>query len=113
MTITEPKCPICGERDQDSRGLTLSFGYKLSELSSKLIKTDEGPYYIYVCKNCRGAFLGILQMWLAGELVDKTTRPDRNIPVRVHGRTVMMNDEEWAAHCRKKGESGRNPHRLR
>ncbi len=113
MTIPEPKCPICGEHDQDSRGLTLSFNYKLSEISDKLYDCGDKSYYIYVCKDCRGVFLSLLQMWLSGELVDKTTRSDRNIPVHVHGRTVMMNDEEWAAHCKKKEESGRTAYRLR
>ena len=105
-------CQICGETDQDSRTLKLRFLYDLTEVSDKFQKDEDGLYSITTCKNCRGNFLGILRLWVDGEFVDETTHPDRNIPVLVDGRTVMMNDREWEVHTTAQGEPDRRPTRL-
>jgi len=49
---------------------------------------------------------------MAGNLVEDTSSVDHNIPVRVNGRTVMMNTQEWNAYVAKRGESGRKPQRF-
>ena len=96
------ECKICGEIDQDGRTLKLRYLYDLSEVSDKfqVEKMEDGSTYysIFTCKNCRGNFLGILRYWAEGNLIEETTDPDKNIPVRVDGRTVMMNKDEWGAH---------------
>lgn len=105
-------CQVCGANDQDARTLKLSCNYELSEISSKFQKEPDGLWSIRTCKDCRGNFLAILQYWVEGNLAESSSHPDRNIPVHVHGRTVMMNTKEWEAHTARRGETGRRPHRL-
>ena len=107
------ECQICDEIDQDCRTLRLRYLYNLSEISDKfqVEKTEDGTVYsLRTCKNCRGNFLGILRYWIEGNLVEgETTDPAKNIPVRVNGRTVMMNKEEWQAHTAAQGKPDRQP----
>jgi len=101
-------CQICGKQDQDARTLSLRYNYKLSEISDKFQTEPDGTYSIRTCKSCRGSFLDVLKQWTEGGFVEAV----RNIPVRVQGRTVMMNDEEWKAHTAERGEPRREPMRL-
>jgi len=105
-------CQVCGADDQDAHTLTLSCLYNLSGISDKFRKEPDGSWSIRTCKDCRGNFLAILQYWVEGNFAEVDSRPDRNILVRVHGRTVMMNTQEWEAHTARRGEAGRRPHRL-
>jgi hypothetical protein len=106
-------CHICGKHDNDCRTLRLRYSYNLSEISDKfqVEKTENDTLYsIRTCKDCRGSFLGILRYWVDGKLVEEeTTDPAKNIPVRVHGRTVMLNQVEWQAHTTARARSGGNP----
>jgi hypothetical protein len=110
-------CQICGKEDNDCRTLRLRYLYNLSEISDKfqLEKTEDDTLYsLRTCKDCRGSFLGLLRYWVEGNLVEaETTDPAKNIPVRVNGRTVMMNKEEWQAHNAVRGQPGRQPVRLK
>ena len=118
-------CQICNQEGQGLRRLYLQYLYDLSEISDKLKKEEVTVRFadghevknvfwtICTCKECRGDFLEILRHWTSGEFVTQTKDdPERNIPVRVDGRVVMMNTEEWQAHTSSLGEPERVPHRL-
>lgn len=53
-------------------------------------------YTLRVCKGCRADWMGAIKGWYES-VPDHflTDDPDKNIPVRVGGRTVMMNREEF------------------
>ena len=118
-------CQICNQEGEDRRTLRLQYFYDLSEMSDKFEKEEvtirfaDGHevknvfWSIRTCKDCRGNFLGTLRRWTSGEFVTATEdNPERNIPVRVDGRVVMMTTEEWQAHTARLGEPERVPHRL-
>lgn len=120
-------CQICNQEGEDLRTLRLQYLYDLSEISDKLTREEatirfDGGYeanakYVFwtiqTCKDCRGDFLGVLRRWISGELVSQTQdNPDRNIPVRVDGRVVMMTTDEYQAHISRRGDPDRVPYRL-
>jgi hypothetical protein len=99
-------CAICGEEEEDWRMLHLSYFYALQEVSPKLqpengsLHTSSAMHEIRTCKACRGEFFGVLRRWCDGAFIDPVSRgdtddPERNIPVRVDGRTVMMTMPEY------------------
>lgn len=99
-------CAVCGALDNDLRLLKMRHGYDLREVSSKFeTEQDAGGSWFYsmsTCKECRGNLLGILAYWAEGNLVQTETHPEKNIPVRVHGREVMMNKEEYEKYLKDK-----------
>ena len=118
-------CQICNQEGEDRRTLRLEYFYDLSEISDKLKKAEvtirfadghevkDVLWTIRTCKDCRGDFLGILRRWTNGEFITQTRgRSERNIPVRVDGRVIMMTAEEWQAHTARLGEPDRAPHQL-
>ena len=118
-------CQICGQEGEDRRTLRLRYLYDFSEISDKFTSEEvtinfadgnevrETVWSVRTCKDCRGDFLGILRRWTSGEFVTQTEDdPDRDIPVRVDGRLIMMTTEEWEAHTSERGEAGRVPYRL-
>ncbi|GEM_PF-6950169 len=108
-------CQICNEEGHDRRTLRVQYLYDLSEISGKLTKEDviirfangeeaKSTFWtIETCKNCRGIFLGALRHWTSGCVTQNDSDPDRNIPVRIDGRTVLMTTEEWEAHTAASG----------
>jgi hypothetical protein len=105
------KCQICGEESPDLRTLKIDYFYQLDEVSPKFKRENNSRLFsIKTCKNCRGEFLAMLGHWAKGAFVAKRERSsDHNIPVRVMGRTVMMNRQEWEEYTAQKGEPGRQP----
>jgi hypothetical protein len=119
-------CQICNQEGEDRRTLHLQYFYDMSEISDKLVKEEvtirfaDGHevknvfWTIRTCKDCRGHFLDVVRRWTSGEFVTQTEDdPERNIPVRVDGRVVMMTTEEWQSHTASlDDEHDRVPHRL-
>ena len=100
--MSHEKCQICGVDGPDLRTLKLSYFYQLDEISDKFQLDADGNFQITTCKQCRGDFLHLTGKWTSGELAALREKhqsdPDRTIPVRVQGRTVMMTPEEYSEH---------------
>lgn len=106
------ECPLCHTEDVsgDLRTLRIGCGYDLSEVSDLLQPTEAlvrgvgrplPMWSIRICKSCRGDFIGLLRQFINTQLATATAReveemnPERNIPVRVDGRCIMMTEPEW------------------
>lgn len=106
-------CALCATTEYESGDLrTLRIGcfYDLTEVSDKftpVAATIEGvdrPQNLYsmrICKDCRGDFMGLLRQFIDTQMstvVDREVddlNPERNIPIRVDGRTMMVTEGEW------------------
>jgi len=107
-------CMLCWAYGADKRSLILTCLYDIGEMGPEFIDLGEctGPlkdrgFYLRICKSCRSKFLGYLQRWRdeqvglrdlakdhdGGLLVEDD--PERNIPYRINGATVMLTHEEW------------------
>ena len=94
------KCIRCREVHPDHRTIRISCLYQLDELPIPFrLEEDENAngrytYCITVCKACRATFMDMLVNWW--QVVEK--RHDgvvRDIPVRIHGHTVMLSEKEY------------------
>lgn len=106
--MNEDTCKLCLAEGPDMRTLKMRYFYSLEEMVPEFNKDDEF-YSLRTCKTCRGELLGLLRQWRDGcvsrrslpkdsdggiELDD----PERNIPMRVNGATVMMTRKEYDAY---------------
>lgn len=106
-------CVLCHvEDDGDLRTLRIGCLYDLREASplfEPVKATIEGvdhPQTLWtmrICKDCRATFIRNLRHFVDTALeqrvsreIDEETDPERNIPVRVDGTTVMMTEGEYA-----------------
>lgn len=104
--LDENLCMCCHAYGEDKRSFSLDCFYAIHEVIPEAIKTDDG-YYLRICKHCRSRLLGMLKEWWEAGIerrsLDKdhdgceAPTPDRNIPIRVNGVTVMITQEEWEA----------------
>ena len=99
-------CVICFAHGNDKRFLRIRCFYAVDEVVSEL-KFNKGFYEGWICKACRGALLGAMKEWRDKRVALRDTPKDhdgnvleedwtRNIPVRVNGAIIMMNEEEFA-----------------
>lgn len=118
-------CMVCGAYGADKRSVIIETGYQMKEITERFIdlhlvegRLNERGFYLRICKMCRGELLGALRSWFEsrrdlseryqlnhdGYIEDEEWRDDaRNIPVRIDGRTVMMNPEEYERYEKKNG----------
>lgn len=114
-------CQLCHAYGADKRNLFLTCLYAVHEVVPEAIDTyavemlpeeRRGDYYLRICKACRAGFLNHLQQWrnervaLRGMPKDHDgyvddDDPERTIPYRVNGATVMLTREEWLAKRRE------------
>ena len=104
--LDEDACMICWAHGEDKQSIWLSCFYEVSEIVPEALDMGDRGFYLRVCKTCRGLILGAI-----GDAVDRRriTRgcpkgsdgdlevfdPDRNIPMRVNGATVMVTMAEY------------------
>jgi hypothetical protein len=103
-------CALCHAAGQDKRFLMVDCFYQLTEVvpEFQVIRNPSGRdhYGMWICKTCRGRLLEHLKVWhdecvqmrglpkdSDGAPVDDD--PQRNIPVRLNGATLMMTKEEF------------------
>lgn len=107
MTI----CQVCtNETYGDSRTLRISCLYDLSEVSDAFtvvqakvegVDRPQNLFCLTICKDCRGNLLGLLRQFIdsgPSTMVEREVEelnPERNIPVRVDGRSIMLTHDEW------------------
>lgn len=119
-TCDDDLCMICHAYGADKRSLFISMFYQLKEVAPEFIELfaveefkDRG-YYLRLCKSCRGAVMSALReafnlrRRLRGTLLDHDGyRMDEeyidgyNIPVRVDGVVVMMDQYQYEEYKRK------------
>ena len=92
-------CEICDETGEDRRTLEMSYLYDLTEVGLERRDGLRG-YTKRTCKQCRGDLLEFIDFWTSGEVaarrkVREESSPERNVPVRMHGRTVMLTRDEY------------------
>jgi ferredoxin len=118
-TIDDDLCMLCGAYGADKRNLVMRCFYDIKEVLPEALDLSKHPdvkaFFIRICKSCRARFLGHLSDWrkecLALRDVEKDhdggvwadegydlPETERNIPVRVHGATTMMNLKEYEAY---------------
>jgi hypothetical protein len=118
-------CMLCGAYGADKRSIFMSCLYAIYEVLPEAIQLWYVPgfeevkhqYYLRVCKSCRGAWLGKLEEWRKdrmalrgqakthdGYLIDDEDEEGRNIPVRINGVVVMMDEIEYQEYMDSKGE---------
>lgn len=123
------RCMLCGAQGPDKRSLYLDCFYAIHEVLPEAIdltrcgvEAHERGYYLLICKACRGRLLATLAMWRAeclamrGQPLDSDgtlEEPDKDIPVRILGATVMMSDDEWRAYRDAQGLPYVEPRRVR
>lgn len=119
-------CQVCGITHPDTRTLRIGHGYDLSEVSRKFERIEIAEctkgetiistvpaWTVVTCKDCRGDLMTLLRQWfrdgpsrrLERELDDAMIDAERNIPVRVDGRTVMMTYPEWQQYREERGDT--------
>lgn len=96
-----------GEPDPDLRTVMIGCLYDLTEAglpklslgAVPLDSPDSQPRPLYglrVCKDCRGDLIGLLRTWRNGAFhTPEEDDPERNVPYREDGRTVMLTLEEF------------------
>ena len=112
-------CMLCGAKGEDKRSLWIDCFYAVHEVPDDQKVAHNRGYYLRICKTCRGRLLEHLRTWgnecrTMRELPKDSdgspefTDPDRNIPVRMHGTTVVLTREEWDRLQREKnhGDNG-------
>lgn len=120
MTATDgDTCALCAAPDgPDLRTLRIGCLYDLSEVSDLFqpvlaqidrVEKQQTLWTMKICKDCRGDFMGVLRQFIDTQMATMVDRaceelnPERNIPVRVDGRTMMMTEPEWR-HFRATGK---------
>lgn len=127
--MSDTACALCKTEDPagggDLRTLRIGCTYNLNEVSDLFVKqaaiivhpVAEGSvppqnlYCMRICKDCRGDFMALLRQFIATQLETAVSReveelnPERNIPVRVDGRTMMLTEAEWLTYR----DTGRPP----
>jgi len=116
--IDHDLCMLCGAYGADKRSLFIDCFYAVHEVVPEAIdlydvkpRLERGHgYYLLICKSCRGRLLSALAAWRA-ECVALLGKPKdhdgylddcedgKNVPVRVNGITVMMDDADYATYC--------------
>jgi hypothetical protein len=101
-------CMICNAYGTDKRSLFISSFYEMKEVAPEFLDLADVPdfkdrgYYLRICKSCRGEILDAIRQAinvrceLRSEPKDHDGTVDyddggSSIPVRINGRTVMMN----------------------
>jgi hypothetical protein len=122
--LDHDECQLCGVHGEDKRSLTVECFYAVHEAipeaidlflvnesdpSSGPLPDDQGSkqgYYLRICKECRGRFLGHLKTW-AEESRAKRGKPmdhdghiqesneEANIPIREFGAIRYVTQSEW------------------
>lgn len=118
--LDQGQCQLCLASGCDKRSLVIDCFYAIGEVIDEAIDLHEVEnglngrgYYLRICKNCRGEFLAHLRQWAdearkrRGSLMDDDGHPEddipeKNIPVRVDGRIVMMTPCEHKEYNREK-----------
>jgi hypothetical protein len=112
-------CQLCHAYGPDKRNLFIHCGYAVHEVVPEAIDLSEVEdfetrgYYLRICKTCRAKLLEKMEEW-RNERVARRDIPkdhdgeeywdlEKNIPVRVNGATVMMDEEEYAEYRRRHG----------
>lgn len=110
-------CQLCEAKGEDKRSLWIQCFYDVKEVLPEAIDLDQAVgisddlrdfYYLRICKACRGDLLSLLGLWRNKRIErrglpmdhdgnDDDYTPERNIPVRRNGTTVMLTREEWDA----------------
>lgn len=100
-------CMLCGAYGADKRSLRIGCGYAVHEAVPEAIDLFDIPemrefgYYLRLCKSCRGALLQHMEQWRRERIELRDQPKDHDgylwedydsdlIPVRMHGRVVMM-----------------------
>ena len=113
-------CMMCLAYGADKRILYIECMYAIHEMvpeAMDLFSADNKQigYTLRICKACRGAFLDMLGKWREERMARRTTlkdhdgndeldEPGYDIPVRVNGAIVMMNEDQYREFKEKKGE---------
>jgi len=115
-------CMACHSYGADKRSLMVTCFYDIKELVPEFINLsgcheEDNPlrrfHYMRICKTCRGRFLKMLKEWFryCTNFRDTPKNHDgcveefdeeRNIPVRINGATVMMDEEEFKQYNKEK-----------
>lgn len=111
--LDEKLCMICHAYGEDKRNFRIECFYAVEEAIPEALDLanveGERGYFLRICKSCRGAFLGALQKAANerraireepkdsdGDEISGDYDGAKNIPVRIHGAIVYMDDEEYA-----------------
>jgi hypothetical protein len=112
-------CMLCHAYGADKRSLFIACGYAVHEAVPEAIdlygvegELQNRGYFLCLCKSCRGALLGHLQEWRNEQIArrnvpkdhdgrDEDAYGEHNIPVRVNGVTVLMDEYGYAEWKRK------------
>jgi len=134
--LDDDVCMVCGAVGLDRRTLLMRYFYELSEVAPEFLDLtlvdrvkspglpapELGLYYLRTCKSCRGEILGAIQAAITArralrglplgpdgdvDLPVELEDPERNIPVRVLGRTIMLTRPEWDEFRRQQGPPAR------
>jgi hypothetical protein len=116
-TCDDDLCMICLAYGADKRSLFISSLYEMKEIAPEFLDLFAVPefknrgYYLRICKSCRGEILSAIREAINTRraLRDAPKNYDgyvdyeseRNIPVRIDGRTVMLADWEFEEYQRK------------
>lgn len=105
-------CQLCHAYGADKRTLIVRYFYAIEEVVPEVIDlsgVEDGKregYMLRTCKRCRGEFLGMMERWADECRGRRGTPKDHDgetdpewteglIPVRQHGRTVYVTEEQW------------------
>jgi len=109
-------CILCDAYGADKRSLFIDCLYDISEVIPEAIdlhgcgeSLKNRGWYLRICKSCRGALLAHLLEWRTeraalrglpkghdGGLLEEDE--EATIPIRAHGTTVMMTEEQYEAY---------------
>lgn len=126
--LDQEQCLLCGAQGPDKRSLWIDCFYAVHEVVPEAIDLSgvggdikHRGYYLLICKSCRARLLAHLEAWRTesvalrelpkdsdGDLL-QADEPGRDIPVRVHGATVMMTAVEYRAYCQARGLTDHTP----
>lgn len=106
-------CMLCHAQGADKRSLKISCLYDIKEVVPEALDLKD-HFYLLICKSCRAKLLAHLEAWRNECLALQSLMKDhdghidipderKNIPVRINGAIVMMNEEEYQAFKQKKG----------
>lgn len=99
------ECKLCGAVGDDMRTLKMRYLYELTEQVPEMEKEGE-LYTLRTCKACRGDLLGRMKDWRSDRVLLRGLPkdpdgevefddPERNIPYRENGRTVLLTQTEY------------------
>lgn len=107
--LREDQCMICHAEGPDMRDLEVDCFYRIKEVVPEMLDLTRmegmGSWYARICKGCRGVLLGKMKEWRDERVAVRDLPKDsdgeveeengKNIPVRIHGRIVMMSEDEY------------------